>query len=132
MTRMVTIVNLVIILKKRLAKGTLFAPMQLPTMPQVAYCIPRVTIKSVAPIMVSTVIEASDVTPRIPDKTMRTSIAHHSAHIMTVEGKATLKYSYQPVNASLVIGVSATLISSEHEPQIQTLTIRKKSLVELA
>ena len=76
MTRMVAIVNLVIILKKRLAKGTLFAPMQLPTMPQVAYCIPFVTIKRVAPIMVSTVIEASEVTPRIPDKTMRTSIAH--------------------------------------------------------
>ena len=64
MTAATEIRNLNVRLKNRLASATLFAPMQLPTMPQVAYCIPRVTIKIVAPIIVSTVIEASDVTPR--------------------------------------------------------------------
>lgn len=51
--------NLNVILKNRLAIGTLFAPMQLPIKPLVAYCVPIGTMKSVAETEKIIVREAS-------------------------------------------------------------------------
>ena len=51
----IEIVNFVMILKKRLANGTLSAPMQLPMTPHVASCIPKGTMKSIAVTLIQTV-----------------------------------------------------------------------------
>ena len=106
----VNIVKREVILKKRWARGTLFAPMQLPTMPQVASMIPIGIVISVAQTYAHTVIEANYVTPRMPEINIRNSKAHHYAQTMIVVGMETFRYSHQPVKASLLIGDSAWLI----------------------
>ena len=51
----IEIVNFVMMLKKRLANGTLSAPMQLPMTPHVASYIPKGTMKSIAVTLIHTV-----------------------------------------------------------------------------
>ena len=51
----IEIVNFVMMLKKRLANGTLSAPMQLPMTPHVASYIPIGTMKSIAVTLIHTV-----------------------------------------------------------------------------
>ncbi len=57
--KIVEAVTMLIILKKRLARGTLFAPMQLPIMAHVASYIPRGTINRVAAMFIVITYEAS-------------------------------------------------------------------------
>lgn len=56
------------------------------------------------------VIEAAEVTPKMPEKTISASEAHHLAQIMAVVGRETFRYSNQPVKASLLTGERALLI----------------------
>ena len=66
LNEMVIMVNLVIIAKNLLARGTLFAPMQFPMIPQVASYIPRGTIKTRRHNDMQIVAAASSLTPMIP------------------------------------------------------------------
>ena len=107
---MVTNVNFVIKLKNRLARGTLFAPIQFPTMPQVDSWIPKITMKRVYATAVQIVIEASWATPSTPANSVRTSKAHHFEQIIIVEGSEIFRYSDHPRNESPFIGISVGLI----------------------
>ena len=107
--RTIDIVNLVMMLKKRFANGTLLAPMQFPIRALVASDMPIDKMKSVAETEKIIVKDASSLTPRMPAKMVRISNAHHSAQIIITEGREMHMYSPQPLKASLFIGISATL-----------------------
>ena len=129
---MVIMVNLVMIAKNLLARGTLLAPIQFPMMPQVASYMPRGTIKTRRHNDMQIVAAASSLTPMIPASIRRAWKAHHSAVIIKVEGRATFKYCVQPLKESISIGTKALLISSEQEPWTVTRHHVIKSLIEVA
>ena len=97
--------------KNRRASGTLFAPMQFPMIAQDASWKPRGISKRIAQPEVMMVCTAYASTLISPEMSVRTSKAHHSAQIMTVDGKDTFKYSDQPLKLSFPGMDKARLIS---------------------
>ena len=134
-TRIVTTsITLLIILKNRLASGTLPTPMQLPMIAQVGYWIPFATIKVNEDMEKMIVLQANSVTPKVPASTVRIPNAHISAQYITVEGSEIFKYSDQPLNDSpSKSGCSVELIWGEQsEPQTMTKIVKMASLSDVA
>lgn len=78
--------------KKRFARGTLLAPMQLPTRVIVAYWTPSGTIQGIVFKDATSTWDACSGTPNVPERTTRISKAHHSAQTITVEGSEISRY----------------------------------------
>ena len=133
MAKITIIVNLIVIEKNLFARGTLLAPMQFPTIPQIASCIPRGIMKINELMLTQITIEAYSLTPIMPASKTITSNAHHSAQIITVVGRDTWKYYFQPLKVSTLLnGTKASLIYFEQEPYIVTVSRSTPSLIDVA
>ena len=102
--------------KKSFARGTLFAPIQLPKIPLAVSWIPKATMISNSTYESKITCAACCDTLKVPAIKTRISKAQTSAQYIAVTGSATWRYSHQPRKVSLSGKVIAGLMFLEQLP----------------